>query len=323
MKHRLLAGCMIVLAIFAALPSVLFCLAERDILETEAYFDQAESLSGLVDVPYRGEIFYYAQNDGLWREMVYETRESKKSRPFGDGGCAPSAVGMAIANMVAEEELDKVSQYAKNPYSICSCSVNRYKCRHDHARYLVTSVRDFERFLPLIFADFAAGNNTLGVISRSEDKGTSTGFVHHLASVYGLSVSTTTDYRLAVEAVKNGQSVVAHSRAGSVFTNTGHYIFLAAADDERMYVLDPLCREEYTAKNSKKLTVMQPGLVTFKHEDVSIAGFGGFIIFSDVVSDGNDAPMEEWSESTVPEETAEEVSSEVLPSERENTETEQ
>ena len=185
-------------------------------------------------------MFYYAQNDSLWKTLVYETRESQKSRPFGDGGCAPSAVGMAIANMVSGDELDKVQAYAKIPYSICPCSVNRYKCRNDHARYLLTSVRDFERFLPLVFADFAAGNNTLGVTSRSEDKGTSTGFVHHLASVYGLSVSITTDYRLAVEAVKNGRSVVAHSRAGSVFTNTGHYVFLASADDERMYVLDPL-----------------------------------------------------------------------------------
>jgi hypothetical protein len=185
--------------------------------------------------------------------------------------------------------------------------VNRYKCRNDHARYLLTSVRDFERFLPLVFADFAAGNNTLGVTSRSEDKGTSTGFVHHLASVYGLSVSITTDYRLAVEAVKNGRSVVAHSRAGSVFTNTGHYIFLASADDERMYVLDPLCREEYTGKNSKKLTIMQPGLVTFRHEDVSIAGFGGFIIFSEEAAVPGDVPMEEWSESTVPEESVEEL----------------
>ena len=307
MKHRLLAICLIVLAIFAAQPSVLFCLAERDILETEAYFDHQESLSGLVDVPYRGNMFYYAQNDSLWKTLVYETRESQKSRPFGDGGCAPSAVGMAIANMVSGDELDKVQAYAKIPYSICPCSVNRYKCRNDHARYLLTSVRDFERFLPLVFADFAAGNNTLGVTSRSEDKGTSTGFVHHLASVYGLSVSITTDYRLAVEAVKNGRSVVAHSRAGSVFTNTGHYIFLASADDERMYVLDPLCREEYTGKNSKKLTIMQPGLVTFRHEDVSIAGFGGFMIFSEEAAVPGDVPMEEWSESTVPEESVEEL----------------
>ena len=88
MKHRLLAICLIVLAIFAAQPSVLFCLAERDILETEAYFDHQESLSALVDVPYRGNMFYYAQNDSLWKTLVYETRESQKSRPFGDGGCA-------------------------------------------------------------------------------------------------------------------------------------------------------------------------------------------------------------------------------------------
>lgn len=280
MKHRLLAALVTVVLMFTALPSVLFCFAERDILETEAYFDGEETLSGVKNVPLAGEMRYYAQNDGMWKDFIYESRESKKSRPFGDGGCAPSAVAMAIAQMVPGEELYLINDNAKTPYAICPCSISAAKCRNDHARYLLTSKRDFERFLPLAFADYAAGNNTSQVLSRTEEKGTATGFIHHLARAYGLSVSIVSDYETALSALKNGQAVVAHSRAGSVFTNTGHYVTLASCDDERLYVLDPLCRETYTTKNSAKLTVLEPGLVTIRHEDIRHAGFGSFIIFS-------------------------------------------
>ena len=134
MKHRLLAICLIVLAIFAAQPSVLFCLAERDILETEAYFDHQESLSGLVDVPYRGNMFYYAQNDSLWKTLVYETRESQKSRPFGDGGCAPTSLAIILANIVPAEQLDDILDYGVRPFSLCEHHINSNKCSYKRCR---------------------------------------------------------------------------------------------------------------------------------------------------------------------------------------------
>lgn len=270
------------------------------------------TLSGNRLVPGKGEVAYYAQNDGLWEKMVYETRDSKKSRPFGDGGCAPSAVAMAIRQMVQKENLNAILGYAKSSYSLCLCSVNTAKCRCGQERYFVTSDRDFERFLPLVYADFAAGNNTFRVLSRTEDKGTATGFIHHLAKAYGLFVTIVSDYQTALDALQNGQAVVAHSRAGSVFTNTGHYVTLAHADDENLYVLDPLCRENYTTKNASHLTVHEPGLVSLRHEDIRMAGFGSFIIFS-VAGDEvtSDAPIVEIRETDGLEEIAEEMAEEV------------
>lgn len=304
MKHRLLAAFLTIVVMFAALPSVLFCCAERDILATEAYFDGSFSLSGVKNVPGRGEMIYYAQNDALWKDFVYESRESKKSRPFGDGGCAPAAVGMAIAAMTEGEEITLIANGAKSPYSICPCSVTASKCRQHHARYTLTSVRDFERFLPLAIAEFAAGNNIYGVLSRTEDKGTATGFIHHLVKPYGLNVIIVSDYQTALDAMAQGCAVVAHSRAGSVFTNTGHYVFLAAADEERLYVMDSLCRESYDTTGASKLTVLEPGLVTLRHEDIRIAGFGSYIIFSKTQFSHTDEPFMDISESTLEEEPA-------------------
>lgn len=280
MKHRLFAAVLTIILCLTAHSSVLFCCAEDDMTLTEAFFARPESVSGWVHVPGKGVMRYYAQNDALWEGLTYERKTSAKMRPFGDGGCCPSAVAMAIRQLVPDAELGNIMLSAKEPYSFCACSLNRGKCGRNHARYIPTSVRDFDRFLPLIFADFATGNNIYGALSRSEAKGTSTSFVHHLVNVYGLKVSITTDYDTAIQALKDGKAVVAHSRAGAAFTNTGHYVTLAHVDENRLYVLDPMCREEYNTTEGKRIEIIQPGLVSLTHENVRYAGMGSFLIFS-------------------------------------------
>ena len=76
-----------------------------DLTYTEAYFTRKEDFSGIVEVPGKGPMRYYAQNDPLWQDMAYERAETQSRRPFGDGGCGPTAGAMAIANLVPEEEL--------------------------------------------------------------------------------------------------------------------------------------------------------------------------------------------------------------------------
>ena len=67
---------------------------------------------------------------------------------------------------------------------------------------------------------------------------------------------------------------------GGVFTNTGHYVVLAHVDADYLYVLDPLCREEYKTNNSRKLNILQPGLVSLANKDVAgAAKFSSFMIF--------------------------------------------
>ncbi|MBR5109396.1 MAG: hypothetical protein IK099_04305 [Clostridia bacterium] len=252
-----------------------------DLTYTEAYFSQKEGYSGVIQVPGKGAMRYYAQNDPLWSDMAYEQGETQSRRPFGDGGCGPTAGAMAIANLVPEGELGKIALYAKKEYAICPCSITKEKCIHTyHARYVLTSQRDFTRFLPLVLGDFAIGNNTFGVSGRGADKGTNSGFLYQVAQVYGLNVMATTDKNTAFQALKNGCTVVGHAARGGAFTNTGHYVLIAHTDDEKVYVLDPLARDFYKTNQSKILEIIQPGLVAIKHSDYAATGIGSYMIFS-------------------------------------------
>ncbi len=254
------------------------CFAD-DLTLTEAYFTQEEQFSGLIEVPGKGLMRYYAQNDPLWRELVYESGSSSTRRPFRDSGCGPTAGAMAVAALVPEEELIRIAAYAKQEYSLCSCSVNQAKCNKRHARYVLTTQRDFVRFLPLVFGDFATGNNTLGDNSRSSNVGTATGFLYDIAEIYGLTVTATPSYGEAIEALEAGDAVVAMAGKGGAFTSVGHYVLLASIDDEKLYILDPLCRTEYKTNQGRKIEIIQPGLVALTHANVPVAQFSNFLIF--------------------------------------------
>lgn len=260
------------------------CFADNLTL-AEAFFTRPESVSGMIDVPGKGPMRYYAQNDALWGALVYEQGDVSSSRPFRDSGCGPTATAMAIAALVPESGLRRISDYAVTPYALCECSVNNARCNHRHGRYLLTSDRDYARFLPLIFADFATGNNTFGVYSRGAAIGTSSGFIKSVAAAYGLDYRYIADYDEAVDALKSGSAVVAAASRGGAFTNTGHYVFLAHMDEEKLYILDPLCRTEYKTTGGNKLEIIQPGLVALTHENVRAAQLNGFHIFT--VNDGS------------------------------------
>lgn len=274
--HRIM-GALLCLCVFLV-EGAHVCFADS-MTETEMFFSHPEQYSGLIEVPGKGVMRYYAQNDPLWAMLAYEKSDTPSRRPFRDSACGPTAGAMAIAALIPEEELRVIENYAVRPYSLCPCSLNRAKCDSHHARYILTTDRDFVRFLPLVFGDFAAGNNTFGVVSRNAGIGTNTGFLHQIAQVYGLSIKSTNDYGLALEALRNGDSVIAAAGKGGAFTKTGHYVLLAHVDDEKLYVLDPLWRTVYNTNNSKKIEIIQPGLVALKHGDVRYANLGGYIIF--------------------------------------------
>lgn len=248
----------------------------------EAFFTRQEGYSGWVSVPGKGEMRYYAQNDPLWGALVYEKSDTDSRRPFRDSGCCPSAAAMAVAALIPEADLSDISNYARRPYSLCSCSVNKDRCNRRHSRYILSSDRDFSRFLPLVFGDFAAGNNTYGVYSRAVSAGTGTGFLYPIAEIYGLKLTFTARYSDALEAMDRGAAVAALAGKGGAFTDTGHYVFLANYDEDRLYVLDPLLREVYKTNYSSKLEIIQPGLVSILHDQVSFARFNNFLIFEKV-----------------------------------------
>ena len=253
-----------------------------DLTLMEAFFSQKEGYSGWIEVPGKGKMRYYAQNDPLWGALTYEKGDTESRRPFRDSGCSPSSAAMAVAALIPESELCLIADYAKRPYSLCSCSLNKERCNKHHDRYLLTSVLDFNRFLPLIFGDFATGNNIFGAYSRSVAAGTGTGYLHQICKIYDLQLNFTYQYAEALAALDAGKAVVALAGSGGAFTDTGHYVFLAHYDNERLYVLDPLRREVYKTNGGSKLEIIEPGLVSLLHDRVSVARFSNFLIFEKI-----------------------------------------
>lgn len=274
---RLVLVCLISVLGVAGCAHVSFADGTADM---EAYFTQPEEYSGMMTVPGKGEMRYYAQNDPLWRDLTYEKEGVSSNRPFRDSACSPTAMAMAIVSLVPDEELSVIRNYAKRDYAPCSCSVNKYRCTHSHARYVLTSQRDYVRFLPIVLADFATGNNTMGVVSRNTAPGTGSGYLEKVAEVYGLSISFVSRYSEVRELMeKDNVAVVGLAGRNGAFTTVGHYVFLAGQDDEAMYIMDPLYRSNYADfKYGYKLKVIRPGLVMLRHEQFTAANFSYFIV---------------------------------------------
>lgn len=284
LKRMVLVCCVSVLAVLGC-AHVSFSDATSDM---EAYFAGQESYSCMMEVPGRGLMRYYAQNDELWRDLTYEKEGVVTIRPFRDSGCSPTAMAMALASLIPEEELPLIRSYAKREYSLCSCSINKARCTHSHARYVLTSARDYARFLPLVLADFAAGNNIMGVVSRNTAAGTGSGYLNKVAEAYGLQISFLNRYTEAKEMVgRENVAVVALAGRNGCFTTVGHYVFLAGKDDDAMYIMDPLYRTTYKSFNkNNKLKIIQPGLVKLRHNDCSAANFTHYVVLEKVSSGG-------------------------------------
>ncbi len=282
MMRRFACLCLGVWMAFAALTQMRTdALADDELTLTENIFGAQETLSCRVDVPGRGEVRYYAQNDGLWIDLIYESPTSSKKRPFGDGGCNPTALAMAVRMLVEEKNLPLISSDASRPFSLCNCSLNKNACGYGHARYYLTSPRDYDRFLPLVFADYACGNNIHSVRSRSEAKGTVGGYMKYVCSAYGLALTSVSDQKTGLAAVTaEDTAVIAYCASGGAFTTVGHYVVIAWADEENVYFLDPLCREVYKTNNSGHVHIIQPGLVYMKRSELRYAGISGYIIIT-------------------------------------------
>lgn len=286
---RLVLVCCVSALVLLGCAHVSFADAATDM---EAYFAGKESYSGLVDVPGRGLMRYYAQNDTLWGDLAYEKEGVVTRRPFRDSGCSPSSLAMAVASLIPDEELSAISGFAKRAYSLCTCSINKARCTRSHARYVITSPRDYARFLPLIFADFATGNNTMGVVSRNTAAGTGSAYLYKIAEAYGLSITFYDKYAEIKDLVgQDGIAVVALAGRGGCFTTVGHYVFLASRDESNVYILDPLYRKYYDSFNKGfKVNVLQPGLVSMKHSDYWAANFTHFMVLERNPQEINENP---------------------------------
>ena len=237
---------------------------------TKMKMDQTQTLGGWREVPGRGLMMTYAQNDPLWEDMRYESLESARKRVFGEGGCGPTSVAMAVANLVPLERLSDIYGYAKSSqgYTFCECSVNQYFCNKLHAQYQVQTADEYLRYFPLVMANFATGNNLWGQVSRGKAAGTNLTFIKKIAYLYKLDLSITYDKDETFAAVKDGAIAIASLGAYNPLTGGGHYAVIASVDDQYVYVLDPYRKESYDDTDKKHiLNQIAPGVLAVKLED--------------------------------------------------------
>ena len=257
--------------VFARMRPIVYA-SEESVSVMKMEMDAIQGTSHTVNVPGRGEMQYYAQNDPVWARMRYEARGSNEARIFGQGGCGPTSMAMAIANLVPEESLGGISAYAKmeNGFTFCTCSVNQYFCNHTHAQYKLETPAEFKRYLPVAMASFATGNNIWGESSRTDSGGTSTAFMKRVTEAYGLYFTLTKDREQALSALEEGAMVIASTGgSASPFTGGGHYLTLASVYEGKLYILDPYLKADYSKTDKRHLlTQIEPGLLEADVEDL-------------------------------------------------------
>lgn len=255
--------------------------------------EAALAYSRMIDVPGVGPVQYYAQNDPLWATMYYEPNPAVSRRRLQESGCGPAAAAMAIARQVAPDDLPALLAFARSAdrgFPFCSCSVTGDYCDEVYRAYkygtsdpthqaiVPASAEDFSRWLPVILASYATGNNSHHLQLRlAREDGTKIDLFRAVAQDYGLAYAGTRDWAAALDALRAGASVITTVTQG-VFTQGSHYLFLAGADDAYLYILDSEARAAYRRDKHGYLTVLEPGLVRVALKDVPHIGLYSFYI---------------------------------------------
>lgn len=232
--------------------------------------DSRQTLNGWFTVEGVGTWMVYGQNDPVWDRLKFEVENSSRRRPFGDGGCGPTAAAMAIVNLVEKEELVKLGDYAQTPYGyrFCPCSVNEHFCNGKHLPYVLDEPDEYLRYFPIAVANFATGNNTLGVQGRRDSYGTNMSYLEELCGIFDITVTRASrEEAIAFLQARRGTAVTC-TFAYSPFTASSHFMALAGADEEYLYILDPLRRESYAKLDPQGVVdILTPGLVRVRIED--------------------------------------------------------
>lgn len=244
----------------------------------EQEMDKHESLNGYAAAEGVGTWMLYGQNDPLWNQMLFEADNSGLRRVFGDGGCGPTSIAMAIANLVPAEKLPKLNDYATHPmgYVFCPCCIGDRRCKQAHVPYRLQTPEQFLRYLPLAVGSFAMGNNTFGVQGRQDGYGTSMRYLDAICSVYGISTRTADTLEEALPYLRRKDTMAVCCASGyyTPFTNSSHFLVLASVTNEYIYVLDPLRRETYGDMDRRGIAeIITPGLVRVRLENADLCHF--------------------------------------------------
>ena len=270
----------------------LLCVSAVQAEVPEAY--QRSTLQRRVYLPDgKGPFQYYAQNDPIWRKTIYEVRRPESIRLFGDGGCNPTSLAMVVASLVPTERLNLISAStaAGRDFALCSCSVNGFNCQkhykdRNHDVGKPKSGEDFRAVLPLVFGDFATGNNPEKTIyrvplSKNSGGGTSSDMFLPIAELYGLRYRPTqqlTDVLMTLD--RGGMAIALCSGNSQIFSGSkGHYIVIAGHDDDYIYILDPYVRDVYKKDRRNYIESLGDGIKRVRIENIEHTGITSYSLF--------------------------------------------
>lgn len=280
-------------SLFMAAVLLFLALAPANALAGDGYADylavraieEQELLNNnrLIDVPGRGPTLFYAQTNPFWKDMRYEVAGSAASRRFGDSGCCPTSAAIAFANLLPAEELGKIRPFSSprvSGYGFALNSMNPLDMNGRTGVYWLDGAADYQRYLPLVFGQYAAGNNDQRHAWRSKQKessdgsngtGTGIGFVPKLCTIYGLRYIHAPDRMNMdwVEPVRKGAIAIAlaNSQWHPFAAGRGHYVAIVGCDEEYLYIMDPQDKTKYDTDRKNILEVMEQGFVRVKLSD--------------------------------------------------------
>ena len=246
--------------------------AECDVVKIG--LDSVETLNGPVPVGPLGTMMVYAQNDPIWDRMRYESSRNSTYRVFGGGGCGPTAAAIAIANLVPKERLPELASFTRDGLGalMCPCSVNRVYCSRIHVPYRIQTADEYLRYLPVVMADLAAGNNIWKTLwRRTGSSGSNVGFLEYICDLFELERTSVKRLTEGLEMLKGKAGkglLVCTALRKSPFTNSSHFVVVAGVDDTYFYVLDPLRRDDYSSTDVRGLVdeILAPGVVRIELE---------------------------------------------------------
>ncbi len=201
----------------------------------------------------------YAQNSPEWAMI----RVDKGKSNMRDSMCCAVVLANLLVNCVPYGELSRISSLAPRPIQLDTVNLCWRMGNKPEYKFTVTEEADFFRFYPLCVGNLMTGNN-----HRKGDY-FQTRFLYDAAlEACGLTFEKTKDLERCIDAVAQGAvaAVCSGGRASPIAPEGGHYLVLAAADDEELYFLDSQFREAYKADVRRIIRVMEPGVFAVKRE---------------------------------------------------------
>lgn len=249
---------------------------------TQLELEKRESYTKMVEIPGFGQAIYYAQNDPTWSSMIYEARRPTARRRFGTSGGGPTALAIAIANLADDDQLSRllVCPSSEEGFTLCACSVNQYFCNGKHVQMRVDGLEQLKRYLPVVLANFATGNNLWDIQSRTHASGTNADFFPYVANACSLDYRNSRDTKEMIRALQEGAVVIAGTGGiWSPFTGGGHYVVIFSVDETYLYIVDPYLKEDYSETDSHRvLEVLEPGVLRVKWSKVNYLRLYDFYI---------------------------------------------